>query len=266
VAAATFSGMHRRNTVGAVLAVTSVIGPFLPAALGAGPPARERSAPGSAPIVIDGSDGFDWGDASIGAAAGVGTAVAAAGAITLVRNKRKGPIHGDGKGEGHEALQDLRERRRRGCGRRCTDTGDGTRVRGLGPATPNFNLEAQLRPVGSDTDGFGLVKFRQPKDAATIVDLDVWVRGLAPSHSYFLERATDAADDHCMGANWLKLGQGLVPQPIPTDQEGTGRAELFRGLPATLIGTEFDIQFHVIDAATSALVLESACYQFTVSQ
>jgi hypothetical protein len=31
-------------------------------------------------------------------------------------------------------------------------------------------------------------------------------------------------------------------------------------------GTLFDIQFRVIDAATSAVVLRSACQRFTVSQ
>jgi hypothetical protein len=29
---------------------------------------------------------------------------------------------------------------------------------------------------------------------------------------------------------------------------------------------EFDIHFPVLDAATTAVVLESGCYQFTVSQ
>ncbi|MDP9262287.1 MAG: hypothetical protein M3O89_09970, partial [Actinomycetota bacterium] len=54
-----------------------------------------------------------------------------------------------------------------------------------GPATPNFNLEAILGPVaGGPANGFGLVKFRQPKDADRIVNLDVWVRDLAPNHSY----------------------------------------------------------------------------------
>ena len=138
-------------------------------------------------------------------------------------------------------------------------------VAGWGPATPNFNLEAQLRPVAG-ADGFGLVKFRQPKDGATIVDLDVWVRDLAPG-SYYLERATDTAvDDHCTGVNWLKLGQGPVAQAFATDERGTGRADLFRGLPASALGTEFDIHFRVTDAITSAVVLESDCYQFTVSQ
>jgi hypothetical protein len=31
-------------------------------------------------------------------------------------------------------------------------------------------------------------------------------------------------------------------------------------------GAQFDIQFRVIDAATSAVVLDSACSQYTVSQ
>jgi len=136
-----------------------------------------------------------------------------------------------------------------------------------GPATPNFNLEAQLRPVAGGSDGFGLVKFRQPKDANKIVYLDVWVRGLASSHSYSLQRATDSnVNDDCTGTNWLTLGQGLVPQAITTDETGTGRANLFRDLAAVPLGTEFDIGFRGIDAVTSAVVLEGACYRLPVSQ
>ena len=136
------------------------------------------------------------------------------------------------------------------------------------PATPNFNLEAVLRPAaGGPGDGFGLVTFRQPKDAAKVVNLDVWVRDLAPNHSYSLQRATDAnVNDACTGTNWLTLGQGLAPAAITTDERGTGRADLFRDLAAIPLGTEFDIRFRVIDAVSSAVVLESACYQFTVSQ
>jgi len=139
---------------------------------------------------------------------------------------------------------------------------------GGAPATPNFNLEVVLRPAaGGPDNGFGLVKFRQPKDAAKIVDLDVWVRDLAPNHSYSLQRATDAnVNDACTGTNWLTLGQGLVPAAIATDERGTGRADLFRDLAAIPLGMELDIHFRVIDAVTSAVVLESACYQFTVSQ
>lgn len=137
-----------------------------------------------------------------------------------------------------------------------------------GPATPNFNLEVILRPVAGATDGgFGLVKFRQPKDADKIVYLDLWVRDLAASHSYYLQRATDSiVNDDCTGMNWMTLGQGLVAQAITTDESGTGRADLFRSLAAFQLGTRFDIHFRVIDAVTSAVVLESACYQYTVSQ
>jgi hypothetical protein len=135
-------------------------------------------------------------------------------------------------------------------------------------ATPNFNLEVILRPVtGGPGSGFGLVKFRQPKDAETIVHLDVWVRDLASNRSFFLQRATDSnVNDDCAGTNWVTLGQGLVSQAVTTDERGTGRADLFRSLAAVLLGTRFDIHFRVIDAVTSAVVLESACYQFTVSQ
>ena len=137
-----------------------------------------------------------------------------------------------------------------------------------GPATPNFNLEVILRPVaGGPDNGFGLMKFRQPKDTDKIVYLDVWVRDLAATHSYLLQRATDTnVNDECNGTNWLTLGRGSVAQAITTDERGTGRADLFRSLAAVQLGTQFDIHFRVIDAATSAVVLESACYRFTVSQ
>jgi hypothetical protein len=136
-----------------------------------------------------------------------------------------------------------------------------------GPETPNFNLEAILRPAaGGPDNGFGLVKFRQPNDANKIVYLDVWVRNLAPNQSYRVQRAVDTnVNDDCTGTSWLTLGQGLAPRAITTNERGTGRAELFRDLSALPIGATFDIQFRVVDAA-SAVVLESACYQFTVSQ
>jgi hypothetical protein len=135
-------------------------------------------------------------------------------------------------------------------------------------AAPNANLEVILRPVaGAPDGGFGLVKFRQPKDGEKIVYLDVWIRDLAADHSYNLQRATDTSvNDDCTGTNWLTLGQGLVPAAITTDEDGTGRADLFRNLSTIPLGTPFDIQFRVIDAVTSAVVLESACYQYTVSQ
>ena len=131
-----------------------------------------------------------------------------------------------------------------------------------GPETPNFNLEVILRG-----EGFGHVKFRQPNDDEKIVYLDTWVRGLAPNRSYLLQRAVDTTiDDDCTSSAWLTLGKGAAPQSIDTDDRGTGTAELFRSLAAVPVGTTFDIHFRVIDAATSAVALESSCYQFTVSQ
>jgi hypothetical protein len=93
------------------------------------------------------------------------------------------------------------------------------------------------------------------------------VRDLAPNHGFYLQRAVDTTvNDACTGTNWLTLGQGLVPAAIMTDETGTGRADLFRDLGAVAPGAEFDIYFRVIDAATSAVVLQSGCYQFVVSQ
>jgi hypothetical protein len=131
-----------------------------------------------------------------------------------------------------------------------------------GPETPHFNLQVVLRPAdGGSDDGFGLVRFRQPNDAAKIVYLDTWVRGLAPNHGYLLQRATDTSvDGACVGTNWLSLGS------ITTDETGTGRAALSRDLAAIPLGMQFDIHFRIVDAGSSSTVLASGCYQFTVSQ
>lgn len=136
-----------------------------------------------------------------------------------------------------------------------------------GPETPNFNLEVILRPVG-DGNGFGLVKFRQPNDDASIIYLDTWVRDLAPNTSYRLERAVDSnIDDDCTSTAWLTLGKGLTPQAIVTAASGTAREELFRAIPLNVFpaGSEFDIHFRVILDGTSEVVLQSECYQFTIS-
>jgi len=130
--------------------------------------------------------------------------------------------------------------------------------------SPSRNLEIILQPSGAGS-GFGLVKFRQPKDEQAIVNLDVWVRDLSPNASYQLQRATDVSvNDVCDGTNWLTLGQGLLPRSIVTDDQGTGREALFRDLSAVPPGSAFDIYFRVIDAA-GAVVLQSECYQFVVS-
>ncbi len=134
-----------------------------------------------------------------------------------------------------------------------------------GPETPPFNDEVILRDA-TGNGGFGHVKFRQPNDADRIVNLDTWVRDLAPNAAYRLQRATDTAiNDDCTGTNWLTLGIGSVPQSITTDSRGTGRAALFRNLAAFPVGSTFDIHFRVIDAS-GAVVLESTCYQFVVTQ
>jgi hypothetical protein len=157
-----------------------------------------------------------------------------------------------------------------GCATSDTTTGPLSAQRRLdvqsapswGPESPPFNDEIILRG-----DGFGLVKFRQPKDGNRIVYLDTRVRGLSPNTSYLLQRAVDAnVNDDCTGSGWLTLGKGSTPQAITTDASGNGQEALYRNLGATPVGTKFDIHFRVIDAATSAVVLTSGCYQFTVSQ
>ncbi len=134
-----------------------------------------------------------------------------------------------------------------------------------GPETPPFNLEVILRDVAGGP-GFGHVKFRQPNDADKIVYLGTWVRDVAPNHTYILQRAADTnLDGNCTSTSWLSLGKGLAPQTITTNERGTGREDLLRNLAALATGSQFDIQFRVIDAVTSAPVLASGCYRFTVS-
>jgi hypothetical protein len=130
------------------------------------------------------------------------------------------------------------------------------------------NFVALLHPVsGGPAHAFGVVLFRQPHDAENFVFLDVWTLGLAPSHSYSLQRATDATvDGDCQGTNWLTLGRGVDPQVIETNEVGFGRANLFRDLGILPDGTRFDIQFRVIDSVTQGTVLVSSCHQFTVSR
>ena len=124
---------------------------------------------------------------------------------------------------------------------------------------PHFNLTAILRG-----DGFGLVKLRQQKDPTQdILYMDVWVRDLLPNTSYGLQRAVDSPQDGvCTGTNWLTMGQGPTPQPILTDDTGTGRAELWRPVPATALPS--DIHLRVIQTVTSSIALQSGCYQLLV--
>lgn len=143
-----------------------------------------------------------------------------------------------------------------------------------GPETPNFNLEVILRPSSDGGSGFGHVKFRQPNDEARIIYLDTWVRDLQPNRDYLLQRQVDGVPDgDCSDSpsTWLTLGEGFTVTPITTDDRGTGRAALLRDLdpPGPMTGpppgAAFDIHFRVVDAGTLAPLLESGCYQFTVS-
>jgi membrane-associated phospholipid phosphatase len=131
------------------------------------------------------------------------------------------------------------------------------------PIEARVNLNVTLRGEGH---AHGHITFRQPVDANLIVYLDTRVRGLAPNTSYLLQRAADGpGDGTCTSTSWLTLGKGLVPQAITTDNRGSGLELLFRILTSA-VGTTFDIHFRVIDSATSAVVLQSGCYQFVVSQ
>jgi len=135
-----------------------------------------------------------------------------------------------------------------------------------GPETPPFNLEAILRDV-SGGSGFGHVKFRQPNDSDKVIYLTTWVRGLVPNHAYQLQRAVDTTlDGICSSGPWLPLGKGLTPQPITTDETGSGGELLFRDLSAVRTGTQFDIHFRLVDTGTGIPVLASDCYRFTVTQ
>jgi hypothetical protein len=142
----------------------------------------------------------------------------------------------------------------------------------------NYNLNVILRGVserddqGEDHEGdregdhmLGHIKFRQDKDTPKIVSLDVWVRGLEPNHSYQLQRAVDTnLDGNCTGTAWLTLGKGLTPQSIVTDSKGMGQEDLWRDVSSVPSGSTFDIHFQIIDELTSAVVLTSDCYQYTV--
>lgn len=130
--------------------------------------------------------------------------------------------------------------------------------------SPAFNLDVEL--FGS-REAEGELKFRQNPDPAKIIDLDIRVEHLMPNHEYKLQRAVDAinqVDGNCTSTTWLTLGKGLTPQSIFTDDHGKGHDALWRDVSAIATGSKFDIHFQVIDAATSAVVLSSNCYQYQV--
>ena len=96
--------------------------------------------------------------------------------------------------------------------------------------------------------------------------LDQWAQG--NPLGYVETDADDITyfDDNCTSTTWLTLGKGPQPQSITTDAKGTGREELFRSVAAFPVGSEFDIHFRVVREGSSAVVLTSQCYQFTISQ
>jgi hypothetical protein len=99
------------------------------------------------------------------------------------------------------------------------------------------------------------------------VYLDTWVRDLAPNHTYRFQRAVDTTlDGACtrVETDWVTLGKGVEAAAITTDDRGTGREDLSRDLGAAPTGKQFDINFRIVDAVSSAPVLESGCYRFTV--
>jgi hypothetical protein len=56
--------------------------------------------------------------------------------------------------------------------------------------------------------------------------------------------------------------QGLVPQSILTDDNGTGM-RFMADISTVVTGSTFDIHFRIIDKTTSAIVLTSDCYVYT---
>jgi hypothetical protein len=131
-------------------------------------------------------------------------------------------------------------------------------------ANSNYNLEVNLKGEGNRS---GHIHFRQDRDAAKIITLDIKVHHLEPNHEYLLQRAVDpinVVDGNCTSTSWLTLGHGLTPRSIMTDDKGNGQEELWRDVSAAPSGSTFDIHFRVIDKVSGAVVLTSDCYQYTV--
>ncbi|HNP22500.1 MAG TPA: hypothetical protein PKM63_13280 [Panacibacter sp.] len=125
-----------------------------------------------------------------------------------------------------------------------------------------YNLDVAL---SGDGKGVGLLRFRQKKDSARIINLDTWVWHLEPNHPYLLQRAVDSIKfGNCFSTAWLTLGLGATPASIRTDASGSGKANLWRDISAISPGTEFYIHFQVIDSVSAAVVLKSDCYTYSV--
>lgn len=135
-----------------------------------------------------------------------------------------------------------------------------------GNPMPAYNLNVFLNASIQNSAASGFINFHQDPDAAKIITLDTRVSHLEPNHSYILERAVNPISDTtgCSSTAWLKLGLGLVPQAIHTDEHGNGEADLWRNVSAIASGTAFHIHFQVIDSASSTTVLTSDCYNYVV--
>jgi hypothetical protein len=140
------------------------------------------------------------------------------------------------------------------------------------PAVAPYDLDVVLHGLGGkfglgEAKAAGFIKFRQNPDAAKIINLDTWVKGLAPDHEYQLQRAVDAinvVDGECTSTTWLTLGLGLTAQSILTNAGGSGHEALWRDVTAVPSGSAFDIHFQVIDKATGEVVLTSDCLNYVV--
>jgi len=134
--------------------------------------------------------------------------------------------------------------------------------------TRPYDLDVSLfSPMekGPGKPAFGFIKFRQNPDTARIIDLDTYVTGLAPRHTYLLQRAVNPiTDSSCTSTAWLTLGLGLTPQAIHTDTKGEGHEDLWRAVTSIARGTQFRIHFQIIDSATQTPVLVSDCDWYEV--
>lgn len=135
-----------------------------------------------------------------------------------------------------------------------------------GNPMPSYNLNVFLNPMTENSAGSGFINFHQDPDAAKIITLDTRVSHLEPNQSYILERAVNPIADTtgCSSTAWLKLGAGLTPLSIHTDEHGNGEADLWRNVSAIPSGTAFHIHFQVIDSASTSIVLTSDCYNYVV--
>ncbi len=79
--------MRISNTFRLALGTCAAAVALVSAALAGGPSTGQSPPHGATPVIVHtGDNGFDWGAAAIGAAAGIGAASAAVGGLTLARN------------------------------------------------------------------------------------------------------------------------------------------------------------------------------------